>query len=693
MNELFLKILNMSISAGWLILAVLVFRLILKKAPKWVNVVLWGIVALRLMFPFSIESALSLIPSAETVPLDIGMAETPAVHTGIEAINRVVNPVISRSFAPEIGYSANPLQLIIPVLAIIWMAGMAAMLVYTAVSYWRLRRKVSTAIPLGEKTYQSENVSSPFVLGLLKPRIYLPFAMEEQDLCHVLAHERAHIRRKDHWWKPLGFLLLTVYWFNPLMWLGYVLLCRDIELACDEKVIRELGNEERADYTQALLSCSVDRRIIAACPLAFGEVGVKERVRSVMHYKKPAFWLIVAAVALCIGVAVGFLTDPVKEGGDAPKGEEIGYVGEDPAGETAETVALKDAAYYMELTVLGKEFREMESEKSNAILEEYGALLENYTLLARESTDHTAAYILGYYNGAAEGSPFNGLHTMGVWLSSKHLQLLYRESDTETVELALANGEAPEVGYAIEKSNVYYADKSPLIMIQPCEKQVSLVTAYHKYLSPGGRDYIADAVARGIALDPPEGPYLTVYLISEKYGEISEYIPLTEEEAAAILAQELQTLEAGHGLAAGICIDGESTYFTEMTGIPPTVITLAEERCGYRFGTPEDITDTIVEAKLDCSWLDEPLYAKEDDLARLREILVEAEFGYVGGCGYGAKLTLRLAGGEEVIAFKGCDGCDSMVFGSYGGYFIGDSENTEFWEIFGLDVETKEPLA
>lgn len=313
MNELFLKIINMSISASWLVLAVLLLRFVLKKAPKWVNVLLWGIVAVRLAFPFSIESALSLIPSAETIPPNIGMNTTPTINSGINAINNAVNPIISQSNTPMAGASVNPLQITIGIFEYIWIFGMIALALYTAISYWRLHRKVDTAVRYKDNIFQSENVKSPFVLGIIKPRIYLPFNMNGQDLEHVVAHEQAHIHRKDHWWKPLGFLLLTIHWFNPLMWLAYVLLCRDIELACDEKVIKELGNEQRADYMQALVACSVNRRMIAACPLAFGEVGVKERVKSVMNYKKPAFWVIIIAVIICLDVAVCFLTNPKQD--------------------------------------------------------------------------------------------------------------------------------------------------------------------------------------------------------------------------------------------------------------------------------------------------------------------------------------------------------------------------------------------
>ena len=323
MNELFLKIINMSISASWLVLAVLFLRLVFKKAPRWVNVLLWGIVGIRLICPFSFESPWSLIPSAETINPTIMMDKTPSVQTGIPVINSVINPVIGDSFACVPEDSVNPLQIWISILSIIWVIGIAILLLYTAVSCWRLQQKVSEATILRDNIFQSENVSTPFVFGIIRPKVYLPYKINEQYLWHVTSHEQAHIRRKDHWWKPLGFLLLTIHWFNPLMWLAYVLLCRDIELACDEKVIKELGNEQRADYTQTLVVCSINRRMIAACPLAFGEIGVKERVKSVMNYKKPTFFLVMVAVITCVVVAVCFLTDPV---GDRRSDEDSYYL-------------------------------------------------------------------------------------------------------------------------------------------------------------------------------------------------------------------------------------------------------------------------------------------------------------------------------------------------------------------------------
>ena len=313
MNELFLKIINMSISASWLILAVLILRLVLKKAPKWVNVLLWGIVAVRLICPFSFESALSLIPSAETFPEKIISGPSFDIQTGISPVDNRINDYLGDRYFEGVTVPANNGNNIMTILTIVWTIGILLLVAYTVISYWRLRRKVDIAVRYKDNIFQSENVKSPFVLGIIKPRIYLPFNMNGQDLEHVVAHEQAHIHCKDHWWKPFGFLLLTIHWFNPLVWLAYVLLCRDIELACDERVIKELGNEQRADYTQALVACSVNRRMIAACPLAFGEVGVKDRVKSVMNYKKPAFWGVVLAVIVCVFVAVCFLTNPVTK--------------------------------------------------------------------------------------------------------------------------------------------------------------------------------------------------------------------------------------------------------------------------------------------------------------------------------------------------------------------------------------------
>lgn len=312
MAEIFQKALNMSIAAGWLILAVIALRLLLRRAPKRFRLLLWAVVGLRLALPWSIESALSLIPSAQTLPEGIMLERAPVLDTGISALNGAINPGFTAAFTPELGVSANPLQVLLPIAAAFWMLGAAAMLLWALVSWLRLRKRVREAVRLEGNVYECE-IASPFVLGLFRPRIYLPFSLENGERELVLAHERAHITAGDHIIKPLGWLLLAAHWYNPLVWLAYALFCRDIELACDERVVRGLSLSDRADYSQALLDLSRPRGGVRACPLAFGESSVKGRVKSVLSYKKPAFWLVLLAVVVCVGAAVCFLTDPKEE--------------------------------------------------------------------------------------------------------------------------------------------------------------------------------------------------------------------------------------------------------------------------------------------------------------------------------------------------------------------------------------------
>ena len=311
MAAVFLKLLNLSISASWLVLAVLVLRLVSKRSPKWMNVLLWGIVALRLVLPFSIESALSLIPSAETVsPAAVQFDPAPTITSGVSVIDNAVNPSLSEHFAAVPTASVNPLYVWTEIAGWVWLIGLGAMLLYALASYLRLRRRVSVSLCVRENIYLCDAISSPFILGVVKPRIYLPSGLDEVQRQNVLSHERAHLARRDHWWKPLGFALLAVYWFNPVLWLAYALLCRDIELACDERVIRTMDESAVKTYSTVLLACSMPRKAVITCPLAFGEVGVKERVRNALHYKKPAFWVVAASVAVCVVVAVCFLTNP-----------------------------------------------------------------------------------------------------------------------------------------------------------------------------------------------------------------------------------------------------------------------------------------------------------------------------------------------------------------------------------------------
>ena len=315
MDDVFLKLVNLSISASWLILAVLVLRVVLKKAPKWVMPLLWGVVALRLVCLFSIESALSLIPSAETIPSEIVTETREPVLYEQATLDIVTNPTLPSAAEVPVGVSRQQAQVDFNIYSVLWLAGMAALLVHALVSAGKLKRKLATAILLRDNIYESEFVDSPFVFGVVKPNIYLPMHMDEGTAAYVIAHERAHLARRDHWWKVLGYLVLALHWFNPLVWVAYILFCRDIELACDERVVKGLDGAARADYSQALLSCAAPKRAVAACPLAFGEGNIKTRVKSALHYKKPAFWVAAAAVLAVVIVAVCFLTNPRSERG------------------------------------------------------------------------------------------------------------------------------------------------------------------------------------------------------------------------------------------------------------------------------------------------------------------------------------------------------------------------------------------
>lgn len=310
MESVFLTLLNMSITASWTALAVILLRLLLKKSNKALTCALWALVGLRLVCPISLESVLSLIPSAQTVPQEILYAQTPAIDSGVPIINNTFNPVIAQSMSPQPMTSVNPMQVVVIIATNVWVIGMIAMLLYVIISYLHIRRKTAASLPMGDNVYLCDNIGSPFILGVIRPRIYLPSTLADDAKAYVIAHEQAHLKRRDHWWKPLGFLLLSVYWFNPVMWVAYVLLCRDIEFACDERVVKDMDKDDTAAYAEALLCCSAPRKIIAACPLAFGEVGVKNRIKAALHYKKPAFWITVIAIVASIVLTVCFLTNP-----------------------------------------------------------------------------------------------------------------------------------------------------------------------------------------------------------------------------------------------------------------------------------------------------------------------------------------------------------------------------------------------
>lgn len=400
LTSLFIKAFNLSLSAGWIALFVILLRFVLRKAPKWINCVWWLLVGLRLVFPISIESIFSLIPSSEVVSPDIIYSASPSVSTGIPALNTVINPIIENSFTPDPSYSVNPLQVVAILGSYLWLMGVAVMLIYTVVCYVALKRKMRFAVKSEGNIYESENVESPFILGIIKPKIYLPFGLSDENRSHIIAHEKAHLKRKDHLIKPVAFLILSVYWFNPLMWISYVLLCRDIEMACDERAIKNLETEKRREYSLALLQNSTHRKLVAACPLAFGEVGVKQRIKSVMNYKKPAFWVIIIALIVSVVASVCLLTNPVK----APDIEK-GYYRE------TELVYSERVTDYVSENIYGiTEENQLYIIDENGITADIGIMektnltsvrLENFTYLseAPDFNEITVAYVVRDWDG------------------------------------------------------------------------------------------------------------------------------------------------------------------------------------------------------------------------------------------------------------------------------------------------------
>lgn len=319
MDGIFITIFNNAIVVGYMILAVILARVIFRKMPKWMSCLLWGLVAIRLLVPFSIESIFSLIPSSNTVPMDIGYAKVPQIDTGVQSINIVVNPLLENHFTANEISSMNPIQGLIYLSSYVWLFGVIGMLAYAFVSYLVLTKKLSGAKELDKGVMVCDKVEGPFILGLIKPCIYVPTEMQSDAYLCVMEHEKAHIKRGDHIWKPLGFMLLSIYWFHPLSWIGYICLCKDIEYACDEKVTKEKDKEWKAKYCQVLLDLSIQKKMVSACPVAFGEVGVKSRVKSVLNYKKPTFWIILGSVVAAAIVIICFMTNPKQE--DSAQGE------------------------------------------------------------------------------------------------------------------------------------------------------------------------------------------------------------------------------------------------------------------------------------------------------------------------------------------------------------------------------------
>jgi len=313
MSELFLTVLNMSLTASYVTLFVIIIRLLLKKAPKVLAYALWSVVAFRLLIPFSFESIFSLIPqntNAVPIPHDIIYQQSPQINSGIEVVDSFVSGLLPAS---TVGTSVNPLQLYVEIGAYIWILGIIVLLIYSAVSVLKLKRQLKTAQLIKQNIFEAKNLKTPFVLGLLEPKIYLPVGLTFEERNYILLHEQTHIQRKDHIVKTLAFLLLAMHWFNPLVWIVFRLMSTDMELSCDESVLKEMDYDVKKPYANSLLSLAIERRILNGCPLAFGEVNVKGRIKNVLSYRKPKFLVIVVSIISVVIVGVVLLANPLSK--------------------------------------------------------------------------------------------------------------------------------------------------------------------------------------------------------------------------------------------------------------------------------------------------------------------------------------------------------------------------------------------
>lgn len=418
MDAVIIKLLNMSITAVWLILAVVILRAVLKKAPKYINLILWALVGFRLICPFNFESMLSLIPSAETIPSNIQVSSSPAIDTGINAVNEIVNPAISDFAAMPYTIGYSPVDMVLKISFAVWLFGIGVMIIYSVISYLKLHRTVRASIRYNDNIYLCDNIKSPFILGIARPRIYLPSDITANQINPVIAHEKAHIRRLDHILKPLGFTVLSIHWFNPLVWVAYSLFCRDIEYACDEKVIKEMESEEKKTYSEALLSLSVTKRSIAACPLAFGETGVKSRIKSVLSYKKPALWIIIVSVVALVAVVIGFMTTPANESIDGYHYIDKYYYDE-VIGEERANTEMRDIRYRLGTDMIITRFDGDGAGNATTL----------GTLVKGNANDHEIDLILATLPSAYSKNKIKDVYGANFYLSDKYVFIMFRNGD------------------------------------------------------------------------------------------------------------------------------------------------------------------------------------------------------------------------------------------------------------------------
>ena len=865
MDSLFTSVLEISWQAGLIALAVMAVRPLLRRAPRRAVCMLWLLVALRLLLParLTVESPVSL-QQPESPPIqayqELRQQEKVYVSAPPEQRLEMAGPAAAQGFA------------LLDQLPAIWLTGVGCMALYMALSLLRMRWRLRAAPRIQDNVYRCTDWSTPFVLGVLAPRIYVPETVSEQDFPQVLAHERCHIRRWDHVWKPLAFLLLAVNWFNPVLWAAYVLLGRDMERACDEMVLKNATPAQRAAYSRALVSCAAQPKMAAVCPLAFGEVAVKERVKNVLNYKKPALWAVILLVVAAAIIGVCLLTKPAEDKSGIPEAEKLyalrtPYVGNNSAvgaildalglpemGDTADSdtyaysirldtnrepmgvtvcysfagdipersaewnrqmarrgylaLALIDNAEWLRWEDIGAEgetpvsgtvyagdyvaadYNAVRGSAAGlqALMDTLQACLEDGSIVYYEGDAQPSFEETMPWSSTGENDPCSvraedyGIvynDTLPDWdtLPLSYLCAYYLNGDGAYAEGAMdvlahryqqapntvkaylrrlagqqvpdGRGDASEVLLAdisryamsqltgglpvaasyerdqlsISVSEVYsvtyrtvtydenYSEDIPVYEVGS-GAQLSVIkgegfTLYGRYNEENVALHNGDVVELteqfvGLGMDgqyavrfqyrsAAETAELEVYQITWEAGDsVKQVVPLTEEQVQAIQSEKGLVQPEWHQVCAELHRSGEDDvryWGTADYPVPPTVLKILTEQCGYTFVTPEDFRGNMTSAKLEF-YGGETYTAAKADLPALQKMLTNARaYGGASSCGFGAKLTVTFDDGRTVSVLKGTDSCASFMFGSWSSAMVSDSENRQFWQMFGVPFD------
>lgn len=870
MNSLFTSVLEISWQAGLIALAVMAVRPLLRRAPRRAVCMLWLLVALRLLLParLTVESPVSL-QQPESPPIqayqELRQQEKVYVSAPPEQRLEMAGPAAAQGFA------------LLDQLPAIWLTGVGCMALYMALSLLRMRWRLRAAPCIQDNVYRCTDWSTPFVLGVLAPRIYVPETVSEQDFPQVLAHERCHIRRWDHVWKPLAFLLLAVNWFNPVLWAAYVLLGRDMERACDEMVLKNATPAQRAAYSRALVACAAQPKMAAVCPLAFGEVAVKERVKNVLNYKKPALWAVILLVVAAAIIGVCLLTKPAGKDAGVPDAETLYALRTEYIGDNAAVSGILDALGFRAAGAAGDGQAYTYSFEVETASEPYGvvvryafagalpqrtaewnrqmaqrgyialALIDNAEWLRWEDigaegetpvsgTVYAGDYVAADYNAVRESAaglqalmdvlqarledgsivyypgdalpdfteitPWPILGEDGV-ISAKaedygivydaaalpdwetvplsYLCAYYLNADGAYAEGAMdvlaqrysqlpqqvrryirtlsgqadprGNGDAAEallrdisryitsqltgglpvtvsyekdqlsiavtevysVVYRTVKYDENYSEDIPVYEVGS-GAQLSVIkgegfTLYGRYNEENVALHNGDVVELteqfvGLGMDgqyavrfqyrsggasAAEAAELEVYHITwEAGGSAKQVVPLTEEQVQAIQSEKGLVQPEWYQVCAELRQGNEDVAYymgNDYKPVPPTVLKILTEQCGYTFVTPEDFKGNMTSAKLEF-YGGETYTADKADLPALQRMLTNAR-AYGGGasCGFGAKLTVTFDDGRTVSVLKGTDSCASFTFGSWNSAMVSDSENRQFWQMFGVPFD------